>query len=266
MRFADCTYQELSTYARRGAPVVIPTGCTEQQGPHLPVDLDTWLVETICQAAAERVTEQYGLPVLVLPALPVGPTPEHRHYGSGYIHLPQELHEAVVEAVLRSLAEQGFARLIIWRGCGQHQLDQVVELFNATHTGRARAFLPAHPYGEIWDRVGDPAVATGHADSFATSIALYLRPEAVRTDRIPPPELAEVDWSDPNLDFSSYSHSGVIGDATQASAQLGEKLWKEVVERVAQIFYESLSICSGEVEPLRAPARRIGGRRVSRSN
>ncbi len=238
MRFTDCTYKELAEYARQGAPVIIPTGCTEQQGPHLPVDIDTWFAETVCLAAAERVTAQHKLPVLVLPALPFGPTPEHRHYGSGYVHLPQELHEAVLDSVLRSLAEQGFARLVVWRGCGGHNLDQVIKLFNTTNTGRTRAILPTQPYQEVWEQVGEPTVATGHADSFITSIALYLRPKAVRVNRIPPPELAEIDWDDPHLDFSRYSSSGVIGDATRANAQLGEKLWKAVVERTAQILYE----------------------------
>ena len=38
------------------------------------------------------------------------------------------------------------------------------------------------------------------------------------------------------MDFSRYSATGVIGDPTQASAELGAKLWEAVVEEVALIF------------------------------
>ena len=238
VRFADLTYLEIRERAAAGSLAVVPTGCTEQQGPHLPVDLDTWLAETICCAAAEHAAQEHNVPALVLPALPFGPTPEHRGFGSGYVHLPQALHEAVVASILESLAEQGFQRIVVWRGCGQHALAGVVERFNAAQTGRARAFLPELPYHAIWCEVGDPSVPGGHADSFATSLALHLRPESVRTDRIYDPHSAPVDWDDPHLDFAQVSESGVIGDPTQASAELGARLWRAVVERVAWTLYK----------------------------
>jgi len=100
MRFGDLTFREIRERAEEGWLAVVPTGCTEQQGPHLPVDFDTWLAETVCLTAVQQAAEKYGVKALVLPALPFGPTPEHRNFGSGYIHIPQELHEQVVASVL----------------------------------------------------------------------------------------------------------------------------------------------------------------------
>ena len=237
MRFGDLTFQEIRERAREGWLAIVPTGCTEQQGPHLPVDFDTWLAETVCLSAAQRAADRYGLKALVLPALPFGPTPEHRNYGSGYINIPQELHESVVASVLQSLAEQGFRCIVVWRGCGQHRLNQVVERFNLTYGSRARVFLPDMPYARIWHKVA-PDIPGGHADSFATSLALYLRPQAVHLDRLPRPENKLVNWDDPNLDFTLYSASGVIGDPTQATRELGATLWDLVVESVALTFTE----------------------------
>ena len=54
--------------------------------------------------------------------------------------------------------------------------------------------------------------------------------------RIRDPGSSPVDWEDPALDFSRYSSSGVIGDPTHASAELGRRLWTEVVEAVAVAF------------------------------
>jgi len=42
MRFGDLTYREIRERAEAGWMAVVPTGCTEQQGPHLPVGFDTW--------------------------------------------------------------------------------------------------------------------------------------------------------------------------------------------------------------------------------
>ena len=93
MRFGECTYQEVAAFARAGAVAVVPLGCTEQQGPHLPVDFDSWFAEALVAAAAGQAEEEHGLRVLVLPVLPLGPTPEHRSFGAGYLDLPVALHE-----------------------------------------------------------------------------------------------------------------------------------------------------------------------------
>ena len=234
MKFGDLTYEEIRDKAQQSWLAIVPTGCTEQQGPHLPVDNDTWFVDLLCNTASERATADYGVGSLVLPTIPFGPTPEHRNYGAGYIDIPVELHCSLVMSTLASLAEQGFRKIVVWRGCGGHDLRETVQCFNETCDGKSRAFLPGHPYHDVWCRMADPSILGGHADSFTTSIALHLRPEVVRKDRIVDPEHRPVDWEAPELDFADYSSTGVIGDPTHASAELGARLWKAVVDDVAQ--------------------------------
>src|SRR5258708_9354410 len=126
MRFGECTYQEVAAFASAGAVAVVPLGCTEQQGPPLPVDCDSWFAEALVAAAAGQAEEEHGLRVLVLPVLPLGPTPEHRSFGAGYLDLPVALHEAVTRTVLDSLCAQAFKVTIIWRGCGGQGLPPLV--------------------------------------------------------------------------------------------------------------------------------------------
>ena len=130
MRYGDLTYEEIRDRAHEGWLAIVPTGCTEQQGPHLPVDFDTWFVEKICLATSEQASRDFDVHSLVLPVMPFGPTPEHRNYGSGYIDIPKDLHEVLVFIVLKSLAEQGFRKIIVWRGCGQHDLRETIAQFN----------------------------------------------------------------------------------------------------------------------------------------
>lgn len=104
--------------------------------------------------------------------------------------------------------------------------------------GVSVAYLPNHPFFDVWCKHGDPNLPGGHADSFTTSLALFKRSETVRNDKIYNPYSEEPDWEDPDLDFSKYSKTGVIGDPTQATKDLGEKLWNSTVDAVADIFKE----------------------------
>lgn len=65
-------------------------GVEHVQGPHLTVDFDTWFASELCQSAADRLSPK--VTVLVLPATPYGPAPEHRAYG-GFIDLRQTTFE-----------------------------------------------------------------------------------------------------------------------------------------------------------------------------
>lgn len=232
MRFGDLTYTEVRDLALGGALAVVPMGCIEQQGPHLPVDFDAWFAEALTLAAAERAWGSSQ--VVVLSALPFGPTPEHRNFGAGFIDLPRPLHDQILRAVLESLENQGFTRLIVWRGCGGHDLTDVVDRWNESGR-RSRVWLPESPFEAMWHDLGLGHIPAGHADSFTTSIALATRPELVHLDRIPGPS-GEPRWEDEQLDFTEYSASGVIGDARFASAELGQTLWNRAVEHLAQLY------------------------------
>ena len=58
-----------------------------------------------------------------------------------------------------------------------------------------------------------------------------------------------MDWEDPDIDFATYSSTGVIGDPTHASAELRAKLWEAVVDEVAETL-RSIAEDSGPVSPV----------------
>ena len=181
-KFTDYTYLEIRDFIDERCLAILPTGCTEQQGPHLPVDFDTWFAETVALAAAQRAARCHRVRALVLPTMPFGPTTEHQGFGSGYVNIPHSVHEEYMYFALESLAEQGFSTIVVWRGCGEHRLQGAVDRFNSKFRSQCVARLPTLPYHDIWCRVANPSVPGGHADSFATSIAMVRRPNAVRLD------------------------------------------------------------------------------------
>ncbi len=224
MNFAGLSYEQIREYASDFAIVFVPLGCTEQQGPHLPVDFDTLMISAMAQGIAERVESLGEGAVPVLPAPP---------------------HEAGVEDVLNSMAAQGFETMIVWRGCGQHDLAGVIERFNATHEP-ARAWQPLADYPRIADEAFGRRVPGGHADSFATSICLLLRPEAVRRELIARPTMRPFEWQR-EMDFAAISDTGVVGDPTAASAEVGARLWELIIEEGAQIVAAILGGRGGAV-------------------
>ncbi len=179
------TYEEVRERAEDNWLAVIPTGCTEQQGPHLPVDFDTWFAERVALAGSQEAARKFGVRSFVLPVLPFGPTPEHRGFGSGYIDVPVAVHEGLVLAGLRSLADQGFGRIVVWRGCGGHELSGAVDVFNGERADGARAYLPGHPFHDVWCRIGDPSIPGGHADS-RSRCTCALRASGSKRSLIPP--------------------------------------------------------------------------------
>ena len=128
-RFTDYAYLEIKDFINKGYLAVLPMGCTEQQGPHLPVDFDTWFAEAVALAAAQHTANFHRVNALVLPAMPFGPTPEHQGFGLGYVNVPHPVHEEFIYSALESLAEQGFSTIVVWRrtsatgGGGKIQLE-----------------------------------------------------------------------------------------------------------------------------------------------
>ena len=253
MKFGHLTYQEIKEAAQSDWIVLVPTGCTEQQGPHLPIDFDTWFAEKVCNEVSKKAYEDFDINSVVLPVIPYGPTPEHTGIGAGYINLPQNLHEKVYKAVLQSLVEQGFRRIIIWTGCGQHQLDSMVHEFQQKMNNLVNIYIPPKPYQQVWEQIGDPTIPGGHADMFTTSIALALRPNDVQRDRIKNPEYTVPNWDDPNLDLSKFTNTGSIGEITESSADLGMKLWESIVEKSSQILFEFNQRTNGQGSNNKAP-------------
>jgi len=162
------------------AIVLLPTGATEQHGPHLPVGTDTLAVECIAREAAQRAGEQ--ITVSVAPTLPFGSSHHHLPFG-GTMSLSTETYYRVVRELAESLIISGFRRIFILNGHGgNNELIQLVardlalahpvHLAAASYWTIAREALigvEAHGYGRF----------PGHAGAFETSLVLAMRPELV---------------------------------------------------------------------------------------
>src|SRR5262249_56746719 len=89
--------------------LLIPTGSTEQHGPHGPMGTDVIIPREVCR----RVALARG--ALVAPPVAYGLAAGHRGFaGLAYLNAPTYL--ALIEDLIISFAESGFHRLVFVNG------------------------------------------------------------------------------------------------------------------------------------------------------
>ncbi|MBI4300241.1 MAG: creatininase family protein [Chloroflexi bacterium] len=226
LRYEELTYEELAQAARENYLVVLPAGCTEQQGPHLPANADTFLLTLNLTNAAKKLREE-GVNVLLLPALPYGPAWEHMAFG-GTISISYETHIRIVTEILDSLVQQGFRRLVVAEACGGHHLHPAAmeARYHARQAGKSVAIWRIPAGGRAWRPLLKEAFGymprDFHAGALMTSIYMYARPEAVRRDKLGKWDQGSIDsmlaW------FTEETSPNGSGDPSGASAEAGERL------------------------------------------
>jgi creatinine amidohydrolase len=230
--FDKLTSPEVDALDRERTVLVLPAGCTEQQGPHLPLDVDTFLVTLFLSEAARRARAE-GIVAYLLPALPYGPAEEHMAF-PGTVSISFETHHRIVKEVLRSLARHGFQRLLVAMGCGGHHcLPAAMEARAELRREGVRAGIwcvgPGGAYYEIARRVFEWEPADIHAGEFPTSIFLLERPDDVRRERLAAGRPFDAN-AVPDAWFSEeVDPQGFAGDPRRAGAELGRLLLEEVV-------------------------------------
>ena len=115
-RWDNLTSRELGALAENNAIVLIPTGSTEQHGPHMPVGTDailaTWFAERTAQGLLEK-----GIPAVVAPTFAVANSMHHMNFPGSMSLRPRTYMEALQEQC-RAIAAHGFKRMAIINGHG----------------------------------------------------------------------------------------------------------------------------------------------------
>ena len=238
----ELTRDELRA-ALPNAVVVLPTGATEQHGPHLATGHDTFSVNTIAQRAAGTSAS----PVVVAPTLPFGSSHHHLAFG-GTLSLATETYYQVVRDLVTSIIQDGGRRIFLLNGHGGNQElnvlvardialrqpDQVpVAIAAASYWQVAEASLLAMPGL-------DGILTPGHAGAFETSTMLATNPERVREPRLPrsdgPGRVPGLPGVRLELTGSWQTFDGYTDEPHLATAELGAALLEIIVRDVAKAF------------------------------
>lgn len=246
----ELTWQEVEPLAGPETVVVLPTAAIEQHGRHLPLEVDTRIVEELARRAAERVASRAR--VLVAPAVCYGVSGYHMGF-AGTMTLTMGTFITVVEELGMSLVDHGFRRILILNGHGgNHDPIKIAARNIADRTGVAVAAssywtLAADDLASFQD--GEVDAVPGHACGFETAVMLALRPEMVRTEALAagtPDVSGRGSYYTKRLrreplvnlpqQAGVVSSHGWASDPTKGTAANGEKYAEIVVQRLADFL------------------------------
>jgi creatinine amidohydrolase len=212
---------------------VLPLAAIEQHGPHLPVSVDTTIMNAMLAEAMPLVPAD--LDVLVLPTIAVCKSNEHLH-SPGTLTLSWETATSAWIEIGESVLRAGLRKLVIVTSHGGNidPMKVVARELRVRHgmlavTTAWRAFgLPQGTYAELDANHGI------HAGDIETSLMLHFRPDLVdmgQAGRFDPLTVAMADeykWLRPTgLHAMAWmaqdvNGSGAAGDASLATVEKGK--------------------------------------------
>ena len=227
---------------------VLPLAATEQHGPHLPLGTDVMIGEAYLARVRELLPAT--LPVTFLPLQPVGISTEHIDF-PGTLTLPTEVALKSWMALGASVARAGVKKLVMVTSHGGNSaaMSLVAQDLRAQHgllvvtTGWSRFGVPEGLFSAQELRHGT------HGGAVETSIMLARYKQQVRSEKIAdfrPTDIAmekDYRWLSAHRpapfawQAQDLHSSGAAGDATQASAEKGQRL----LDHGARAFCELLA-------------------------
>lgn len=254
------SWPEVRRALRTVRVALIPTGSTEQHGPHMTLGTDT----SLAQAFARRVAARFPGRVLVAPAIRVGLSSHHMRF-PGSMTVRAATFIALGRDMVASLTRHGVRKFLFVNGhggnraalttlCTELREDLGVEAATFTWFLLVPDLIAAH--------VGKQRV---HACEIEASAGLALAPEIVRTDRLTkgkdrpypyrcthPKESWSVEYP---YRWDELTANGAFGDASRATAALGAELCDTALDRLCLFVEDFIATRRSKARTSAATAR-----------
>ncbi len=239
----DLTWTEVRELVNAGVRIaIVPTGGTEQNGPHMILGKHNYIIRHTAGEIASRLGAAVVAPVIAyVPEGSIEPPAGHMGY-AGTLSVPDSVFEAVLEHTARSLKAHGFEWILFVGDSRENQPAQarVAEKLNrqwrdtGTRVLHVGDYYGAHGQLDWLKRQGETDASIGfHAGIRDTSELLFVHPAGIRRDRLAP--------------SPSWRETGADGDSTRASAERGRALIELKVDAAVRQI-------TAAIEPARAPS------------
>jgi creatinine amidohydrolase len=268
--WSELTTLDFASIDTSRAIAVLPLAATEQHGPHLPLSVDTDIVNGVVQASlphlhASQKASKAPLHVYFLPTQSVGLSPEHAAF-PGTLTLKPETLIRLWTDIAESVKASGVNKLVLFNAHGGHvgAMDVVAR--------DLRARLGMLVYSVNWYQLpmhnaqGDDVNALFsahehrfgvHAGDVETSVMLALQPDKVRmalaqnfqssseerSANFPilgNGRSAKLAWQ-----MQDYNPAGAAGNAAAATAEKGQALLEAAGRSLAALLLEIDRLPSG---------------------
>ena len=234
----ELTWMEVSDAIAGGkTTVIIPTGGTEQNGPHMALGKHNYLVKYKTGEIAKQLGNALVAPVVAyVPEGDVNPPTSHMRF-AGTITTPQEVFAKVLEYAARSFKQHGFLDIALVGDSGGNQAGQtlVAEMLNKewaatdVRVHHITAYYPGRGDDWVISQGVSAADVGSHAGTHDTSSLMYLNPSLLRFDRMGPGK--------------SGDGQGHVGNPSKATALFGKHILEmqigDAVQQIQQLRVSS---------------------------
>ena len=228
----EMTTLEVEAFLKKHHTVIVPTGATEQHGPHGPLLTDVLIPQEI----ARRIAPRIGAVV----APPINYALSYPHTGfTGLVQIRIPTFMALIDDLCVSFATSGFKRIIFLNG--HYDNTYAIAYGCATAADKMTKDVKAFPVN-YWDALTAEEIAefSGlknglHANLAETSAVLRINPDLVDMDKanaeFPPfpnytintgPVHTAFFFTAPGSVFWA-TKSGTWGDARKSNPEAGER-------------------------------------------
>lgn len=250
---AEMAWPDYAAHVKRGAPVFLPIGATEQHGPHMALSVDVILPQNV----AERVARQVG--GIVAPPVTYGYRSQPRSGGGeafpGTISLDAQTMALVIRDIICGFAKDGVRKMVLMPGHFENIWPVIEGITLALRELRRDGIEDMTILRlEYWDFVsrdvldqlfpeGFPGTELEHAALLETSAMLLVRPDLVNMAKVPSDGPAVV----PGYDryprpAGTFPASGALARAERSSEAYGKLLFDEYSTRVTAAVKEGLAL------------------------
>lgn len=242
------SWKEIVEHSKKCDIAILPLGSIEQHGPHLPTGHDNLQLFHML----ENIAEKTG--AILLPGPWYGAHPHHHWKFPGTIPLSNDTLRAMIKDIVRGSSLAGFNKFLLFFGHGQAFVTNLTTQELGLEGYFVISIMFQNMTRDIHNKIFE--MPFWHADEAETSIGLYLFPDFVNMSKAVKetctPVLDKKFVASPSdypcskpLRFDEGTIStpeywdlkeGVIGDATLATKEKGEKYVNVVIERTVELI------------------------------
>ena len=218
----NLTWPEVKERMQHGTDtIIIPTGGTEQNGPHIAIGKHNWIVRYTSGEIAKQLGNALAAPVIAyVPEGPINPPSGHMLF-PGTISARDQSFAMILEDAARSFKQHGFTHICFIGDHGGNQDAQarVAKALSSEWKSEGVTVLQVSDYYEnkqaaAWVAAHKPELAKpdAHAGFMDTSESMAVDKNTVRADLLK------------TYDKKDYAATGAMGDPSGANSSDGKIL------------------------------------------
>ncbi|NGM67615.1 creatininase family protein [Natronolimnobius sp. AArcel1] len=238
MYLPEQAWPDLTEYVETESLAVVPIGSTEQHGPHLPEGTDHLIAEALARAATDRTD------VLCTAPLRIGVSSHHRQF-PGTMWVDPLVFRDFVENFSRNLTYHGIDRIVYVNAHGGNvaHLREVGKRLHDDETAYALEWMWDESIPDVLEEVFE--TPGPHGGPKETAMIMHIANELVHGDRLEDArdggavfdfDAERVHGATTFYDTIDNSENGVFGDQTEATPEIGERLFEAATEQLVALL------------------------------